>query len=119
MHDWKLALIVLLLVGIDVLILGIFLVVEGVKDGGLDAVKVPDRENPMHIEGVRIIVSKCSYLHSIIIIIIFRISKGLLHLTFLYANQRVVTLPWVFSMVTRHSCKLSPFSLHSPSERSK
>ena len=69
MHDWKLALIVLLLVGIDVLILGIFLVVEGVKDGGLDAVKVPDRENPMHIEGVRIImiIVSLSYTSNIII----------------------------------------------------
>ena len=69
MHDWKLALIVLLLVGIDVLILGTFLVVEGVKDGGLDAVKVPDRENPMHIEGVRIImiIVSLSYTSNIII----------------------------------------------------
>ena len=59
----------MLLVGIDILILGIFLVVEGVKDGGLDAVKVPDRENPMHIEGVRIImiIVSLSYTSNIII----------------------------------------------------
>ena len=42
-HDWMLALIVLSLVGIDVLILGIFMVIEGAK-GRLGAVTVQDRE---------------------------------------------------------------------------
>ena len=54
MHDWMLALIVLLLVGIDVLILAIFLVTEGLKDR-LGTVTVGDRENPMSTEGVSII----------------------------------------------------------------
>ena len=50
-HDWMLALIVLSLVGIDILILGIFMAIEGAK-GRLGAVTVQDRENPMSIEGV-------------------------------------------------------------------
>ena len=53
MHDWMLALIVLLLVGIDVLILTIFMMVEGLKGRLQDsAVTVLDRENPMSTEGV-------------------------------------------------------------------
>ena len=50
-HDWMLALIVLSLVGIDVLIFGIFMAIEGAK-GRLGAVTVQDRENPMNTEGV-------------------------------------------------------------------
>ena len=49
-----LALIVLLLVGIDVLILAIFMVTEDLK-GRLGTVTVQDRENPMNTEGVSII----------------------------------------------------------------
>ena len=55
MHDWMLALIVLLLVGIDVLILAIFMVTEGVN-GRLGAVTVQDRENPGSTEGVSVTV---------------------------------------------------------------
>ena len=55
MHDWMLALIVLLLVGIDVLILAIFMVTEGVN-GRLGAVTVQDRENPVSIEGVSVTI---------------------------------------------------------------
>ena len=54
MRDWMLALIVLLMVGIDVLILTVFMATEGVK-GGLGAVTVQDRENPRSTEGVGII----------------------------------------------------------------
>ena len=46
-----LALIVLVLVGIDIIILTTFMVVEGVKDG-LAPVTLQDRENPMSIDGV-------------------------------------------------------------------
>ena len=49
-----LALIVLLLVGIDVLILAIFMMTEGLM-GRLGTVTVQDRENPMSTEGVSII----------------------------------------------------------------
>ena len=50
-HDWILALVVLLLVGIDVIILTIFVVIEGVR-GRLGAREVPDREVPESITGV-------------------------------------------------------------------
>ena len=50
-HDWILALLVLLLVGIDVIILTIFVVIEGVR-GRLGAREVPDREVPESIIGV-------------------------------------------------------------------
>ena len=55
MHDWMLALIVLLLVGIDVLILAIFMATEGVN-GRLGAVTVQDRENPVSTEGVSVTI---------------------------------------------------------------
>ena len=55
MYDWMLALIVLLLVGIDVLILAIFMVTEGVN-GRLGAVTMQDRENPVSIEGVSVTI---------------------------------------------------------------
>ena len=55
MHDWMLALIVLLLVRIDVLILAIFMATEGVN-GRLGAVTVQDRENPVSTEGVSVTI---------------------------------------------------------------
>ena len=55
MHDWMLALIVLLLVGIDILILAIFMATEGVN-GRLGAVTVQDRENPGSTEGVSVTI---------------------------------------------------------------
>ena len=58
------ALFVLLLVGIDVLILTIFLMVEGVRNRLNDVKVVQDRENPMSTEGVRIyIVNKIDINH--------------------------------------------------------
>lgn len=50
-HDWILALIVLLLVGIDVFILTIYTAVEGAR-GRLSPSRVPDRETFEIIEGV-------------------------------------------------------------------
>lgn len=50
-HDWMLALVVLLLVGIDVFILTIYMAIEGVRDK-LNPIKLPDREVPEMIEGV-------------------------------------------------------------------
>ena len=59
------SLFVLLLVGIDILILTIFLVVEGVSNRLDDIKVVQDRENPMSTEGVRIyIVSKIDNYHT-------------------------------------------------------
>ena len=51
-HDWMLVLIVFLLVGIDVIILTVFMAVEGAR-GRLGAVTVPDREIPQRISGVK------------------------------------------------------------------
>ena len=51
-HDWMLVLVVFMLVGIDVIILTVFMAVEGARRR-LDAVTVPDRETPQRIIGVR------------------------------------------------------------------
>ena len=65
------SLFVLLLVGIDVLILTIFLVVEGVRDRLNDIKEEKDRENPMSTEGIRhYIVSKIDIDHFIHLYII-------------------------------------------------
>ena len=50
-HDWHLAVAVLCLVTIDVLILGVFLLVEGVR-GRLTTRLIPNRERPREIIGV-------------------------------------------------------------------
>ena len=50
-HDWILALIVLLLVGIDIFILTIYTAVEGAR-GRLSPTRVQDRETFEIIEGV-------------------------------------------------------------------
>lgn len=55
-----LAVVVLLLVGIDILILAIFMIVEGVRDG-LGAIIVQNREKPMSTEGVSNQVSLISF----------------------------------------------------------
>ncbi len=51
-HDWHLALVVLVLVLIDLVILTIYMMVEGLR-GNLEAERIPDRENPMEEVGVR------------------------------------------------------------------
>ena len=51
LKDWHLALGVLASVLIDVLILMIYTIVEGAL-GNLNAIPVPNRENPMDILGV-------------------------------------------------------------------
>ena len=50
-HDWILALVVLLLVCIDLLILTLFMVIEGIR-GNLNSIEVQDRESPMSTVGV-------------------------------------------------------------------
>ena len=51
LQDRYLALGVMVLVLVDVIILLAYTIVEGVQ-GNLTAIRVPNRENPMSIEGV-------------------------------------------------------------------
>ena len=52
LQDRYLALGVLVLVLVDVIILLVYTIVEGVQ-GNLTAIRVPNRENLMNVEGVR------------------------------------------------------------------
>ncbi len=49
--DWKLALVVLVLVMVDLVILVVYTVVEGAR-GNLEAERIKNRENSQDVEGV-------------------------------------------------------------------
>ena len=57
-YDWHLALAVLCLVVIDISILGLYMLVEGVR-GQLEATRVKNMENPEDITGVSKFLRSC------------------------------------------------------------
>ncbi len=51
LSDWKLALVILLMVVVDLVILGVYTLVEGVK-GNLKAERIKNEEDPEDVIGV-------------------------------------------------------------------